>query len=103
MARHLHRWSDESGKWACADCGARFGDAPASVEEKGVQLGKRQRLVLHVLEDGEWHDGHELTHPAVGGSEGLRRLRELREKGYMIEMRKKAKGLTTRQYRLERS
>lgn len=64
-------------------------------------LGDRQQRVLDVLADGRWHDGPELTHPAVGGSEGLRRLRELRAKGYHIRMRLKAKGKTTRQYRLE--
>lgn len=67
-----------------------------------VHLGGRQLAVYNVLKDGEWHDGPELTHPEVGGSEGLRRLRELREKGYTIEMRRKAKGRTTRQYRLVR-
>lgn len=65
-----------------------------------VTLGERQQRVFDVLADGKWHDGPELTHPGVGGSEGLRRLRELREKGYPIEMRLKAKGKTTRQYRL---
>ena len=105
MACTLHQWlKNDAGEWVCAVCGALFGDAPAPrAETKSARLGKRQRLVLRVLEDGEWHDGHELTHPAVGGSEGLRRLRELREKGYTIEMRKKAKGQTTRQYRLEGS
>ena len=101
MACKLHQWiKNDAGDWVCAYCGIRFGDPPRM---RDVRLGTRQRLVLQVLEDGEWHDGHELTHPAVGGSEGLRRLRELRAKGYVIEMRKKAKGQTTRQYRLERS
>lgn len=63
----------------------------------------RRRRVLDVLEAnaGDWVDGHILCHPDIGGSEGLRRLRELRDMGHVIEMRKKpGKGVTTRQYRL---
>lgn len=48
---------------------------------------------------GDWIDGHILCHPDIGGSEGLRRLRELRADGHVIEMRKKPGG-STRQYRL---
>jgi hypothetical protein len=48
---------------------------------------------------GGWIDGWLLTHPSLGGSEGLRRLRELRQDGYQIDMRVSAKG-TTRQYRI---
>lgn len=48
---------------------------------------------------GGWIDGWLLTHPSLGGSEGLRRLRELRQDGYRIEMRVSDKG-TTRQYRI---
>lgn len=39
-----------------------------------------------------------ITDPAIGGSEGLRRLRELRAAGYTIEMRSGAKP--TRYYRI---
>jgi hypothetical protein len=109
-----------TGEWMCSECETRYEDdlresifetQEAIAKVAGIDLhpppppqalGKRQRLVLNVLWDGHWHDGPELTHPEVGGSEGLRRLRELREKGYDIEMRKKAKGRTTRQYRLSR-
>jgi hypothetical protein len=48
-----------------------------------------------------WVDGPMICHPAIGGSEGLRRLRELRADGYMIEMRRHPdRKRTTRQYRL---
>jgi hypothetical protein len=47
----------------------------------------------------EWIPGYELTAPDVGGSEGLRRLRELRADGLPIEGRKKAKS-TAWEYRL---
>lgn len=66
-----------------------------------MSLTPRQLQVLDVLWDLQWHDGHELTHPSVGGSEGLRRLRELRDLGAPIEKRKKpVRGSTTWQYRL---
>lgn len=57
---------------------------------------------------GEWIDAHWIASPNVGGSEGLRRLRELRASlppGYRIEMRRKpseAGPLHERQYRLVR-
>lgn len=64
-------------------------------------LTPRQHAILKVLWDLQWHDGHELTHPAVGGSEGLRRLREIRDMGAPIEKRRKpVRGSTTWQYRL---
>ena len=50
-----------------------------------------------------WVDGWVLCHPAIGGSEGLRRLRELRADGQPIEMRAHPiEGRTTRQYRINR-
>jgi len=120
MPDHLHAWIEKkdggsgpiSGQlsyahWFCDICGVRFGGhvgptASSLPSPSYVHLGDRQLAVYNILKDGEWHDGPELTHPAVGGSEGLRRLRELRAKGYTIEMRRKAKGRTTRQYRLVR-
>ena len=64
-------------------------------------LTKRERAVFNILLDGQWHPGHELTQPHTGGSEGLRRLRELRAKGHTIEMKKDPRvGVTTRYYRL---
>lgn len=41
-------------------------------------LGSQRRRVYDLLEDGAWHSGPEIC-LAAGGSEGLRRLRELRE------------------------
>jgi hypothetical protein len=131
MDDHLHRWffDKEKGAWVCADCDKWWDDpntsnswelklrpdaVDATVFAERSDMGRpvgvvfreelpdRQRRVYDVLKDGQWHDGPELTHPAAGGSEGLRRLRELREKGYTIDMRRKAKGRTTRQYRLVR-
>ena len=50
-----------------------------------------------------WVGGPALTAPWCGGSEGLRRLREARELGYEIEMRRQVvngKKTNTREYRL---
>ncbi len=63
-------------------------------------LTPRQRAVLAVLADGAWHPGHELTAPDVGGSEGLRRVRELRARGARIEIERKRPDRYTRYYRL---
>lgn len=66
--------------------------------------GTRKALVLAVLQAaaGEWVDGAALTRPEVGGSEGLRRLRELRTAhGWPIERRPNPASATAWQYRLE--
>lgn len=39
-----------------------------------------------------WVPGYELTKPGVGGTEGLRRLRELRAEGHKIEKRRAKTG-----------
>lgn len=65
----------------------------------------RKELVLRALRASSgmrdsmgWVPGHYLTSPLIGGSEGLRRLRELRADGYRIEMRRGP--LATRFYRI---
>jgi hypothetical protein len=65
--------------------------------------GSRRAKVLARLLDtpGVWVLGHELAAPEVGGSEGLRRVRELREGGWPIERRPASRGLSTSwEYRL---
>lgn len=62
--------------------------------------GKRRVRVLEMLSDLRWHPGYELTSAEVGGSEGLRRLRELRDMGAPIEMKKAPNDRTTRLYRM---
>jgi len=50
-----------------------------------------------------WVDGYLLCHPGIGGSEGLRRVRELRAADQPIEVRPHpVHGRTTRQYRIRR-
>jgi len=50
----------------------------------------RKEQVFARLEaaNGDWVDGPDLANAEVGGSEGLKRLREIRLDGYPIEMRK---------------
>ncbi len=49
---------------------------------------KDQVLQLLKFHQGEWVDGPELANETVGGSEGLRRLRELIDEGYHIVSRR---------------
>lgn len=87
--------------------GARFGEtldmfeAPIheAIGAKPRNLGQRQLAVLNVLKDGAWHSTVELSVSSSGGSEGTRRLRELRALGYQVEKRKKADS-TQFEYRL---
>ena len=53
--------------------------------------GSRKALVLNYLRqrEGMWVNGYDLATPDVGGSEGLRRVRELRSEGHAIEVRLK--------------
>lgn len=65
--------------------------------------GSRKSLVLEALRsaggDG-WVDGTALETPEVGGSQGTRRLRELRADGWAIEARPHPTSDTAWQYRL---
>lgn len=63
----------------------------------------RKDQVLKVLRDnlGAWIDGTALANEEVGGSEGLKRLRELKNEGHLIQMRKHpTPGRDIYQYRL---
>jgi hypothetical protein len=57
-------------------------------------MNRREKVLAYLLQKhGQWVSGYELTHPLVGGSEGLRRLREIRASGVThIEMRKRVYG-----------
>ena len=63
--------------------------------------GTRRANVLDVLWEaqGKWVDGSVLVQPDIGGMEGTRRLRELRQLGWEIDQRPKP-GSTMWQYRL---
>lgn len=58
----------------------------------------RRINVLALLGDGEGHTTAEINSAEVGGTEGTRRVRELRRDGYHIESRKRA-GSTQWEYR----
>ena len=62
----------------------------------------RQDAVLYLLEDYQWHDTAEIN--KYGGTEGTRRLRELRAQGFTVDKRQKPTqdgGASTQfQYRL---
>lgn len=63
----------------------------------------RKEQVLNALKSrpGEWFDGAALANEEVGGSEGLKRLRELKAEGWLIQMRKSpVQGSDQFQYRL---
>lgn len=52
-----------------------------------ISLGERRQRVFRLMSDGRWHRTSEISSPLWGGSEGTRRLRELRE-AFVIEKRK---------------
>ena len=68
----------------------------------------RRDLVWELMSDGRWHSTMEINSVHVGGSEGCRRLRELRREvrkgkrlGWVdIDKRKKAGDTTQYEYRL---
>jgi hypothetical protein len=57
------------------------------VANRSALSRKEQVLAMLVRRRGEWVNGTELATAEVGGSEGLKRLRELRAEGYPIELR----------------
>jgi hypothetical protein len=63
----------------------------------------RKEQVLAALKSrpGEWFDTAALSNETVGGSEGIKRLRELKRDGWLIQMRKSpVQGSDQFQYRL---
>ncbi len=51
-------------------------------------MTSKERVLERLQAAGDWVNGPELANEVVGGSEGLRRLRELRAAGYQIEERR---------------
>jgi hypothetical protein len=66
----------------------------------GLTVFSRRAEVLRLLSDGRWHSTYAIN--AVGGTEGTRRLRELREQGYEIEKRSMPESMQF-EYRLVNS
>ena len=59
---------------------------------------KARVLALLKAHQGRWIKGSAICHPDIGGSEGLRRLRELRADGWPIEGPKRLLGSSDRMY-----
>jgi len=70
-----------------------------------MQKTSRKEKVLTLLKKhrGTWIPGYKFVNAKVGGTDGLRRLRELREDGKPIEMRRDPDNPGIFQYRLPRS
>lgn len=63
---------------------------------------RRENVYNLLMSDGGWHTTAEINSVEVGGTEGTRRLRELRARlsgGFVIEKRK-AQGSTMWEYRI---
>ena len=54
-----------------------------------ITSSTRRGRVLNLMSDYGWHSTVDICAVDVGGTEGCRRLRELRAKGYTIAKRKK--------------
>lgn len=76
--------------------------AHLAAERIEPKRGTRAFKVLEHLRSvrGEWVDGFDLATEEIGGSEGLRRLRELRKAGWDIEERPHPTNDTAWQYRM---
>ena len=65
-------------------------------KSENAELRSRRLRVYVLLQDGLWHKTAEINSAECGGTEGTRRLRELRAKaaqmGGRIEKRKAAQG-----------
>lgn len=68
-------------------------------DKRKVALADRRSLVFKLLLDGQWHSTSEIESPACGGSQGTRRVRELRAGGAQIVTRRRA-GHDDYEYRM---
>lgn len=73
-------------------------DGPSEPLHSEPRLDSARGRVLHLMLDRQWHPAPAICDPAVGGSEGLRRLRELRSEGWWVEKRRATEGVW--EYRL---
>lgn len=70
-----------------------------ATEKDQRELSGGMQRVLNLLKDGAWHTAAEILEVAKG-SEGLRRLRDLRKHGHQIEARRSADDSRMFVYRL---
>jgi hypothetical protein len=64
---------------------ARLGGVGILIKQDLPSLSKAQRRIVVLMEDEHWHSATEIIE-ASGQREGLRRLRDLRSKGYTVNM-----------------
>lgn len=62
------------------------------------RLKTNREKVKNLMMDNQWHPATEIRE--VGGSEGLRRLRELRKDGYVVTKRRIKEGGGSFEYRV---
>jgi hypothetical protein len=65
-----------------------------SIESRKIAVA-----ALLVEREPDWVPGYEIASQEVGGSEGLRRIRELRDEGWVIE-KQRMKNSTAYEYRI---
>ena len=75
-----------------------FEDASGITGTDMKELGAGRKRVLQLMLDGRWHSAEEIRQ-AAQGSEGLRRLRELKTR-YQIDKRRIASEKRHYEYRL---
>lgn len=54
-------------------------------------MTRKDRVITYLKRNRKFVPGYEITTPEIGGTEGLRRLRELRADGHNIISRKNPK------------
>ena len=69
-------------------------------QEDKPRLKSAKARVRHLMLDHKWHTANEICEPSLGGREGLRRLRELRKDGWIVDKRRLNGG--TFEYRMWR-
>ena len=61
-----------------------FESQPYNPSDRIIDLETRRKAVLDLLSDGQKHKTSEISSPETGGTDGTRRLRELRAEGHNI-------------------
>ena len=81
---------------------ARLGGIGILTPQDIPALESQRGKVLNLMSDRKWHSAHEIVATA-GGSEGLRRLRELKKlPGFVINKRRTSYNSRLFEYRLVR-
>jgi len=76
----------------------RLGGEGILIEKDIIAFSKAEQAIIEWMEDGEWYSATSIIE-ASGQREGLRRLRDLRNKGFNVE-RKRISHLREFYYRL---